>query len=85
MFVSYVSDFLFVGKVEPYFLSAGEEVLVTFSEKPTVFEILPKKFGLGVFSKKKDKKKGQKGGQKWKNTEKRGKKWKNTHTQKREK
>ena len=26
MFVSDVSDFLFVGKVEPYFLSAGEEV-----------------------------------------------------------
>ena len=28
MFVYDVSDFLFVGKVEPYFLSAGEEVLV---------------------------------------------------------
>ena len=27
MFVSDVSDFLFVGKVEQYFLSAGEEVL----------------------------------------------------------
>ena len=27
MFVSDVSDFEFVGKVEPYFLSAGEEVL----------------------------------------------------------
>ena len=27
MFVSDVSDFWFVGKVEPYFLSAGEEVL----------------------------------------------------------
>ena len=27
MFVSEVSDFQFVGKVEPYFLSAGEEVL----------------------------------------------------------
>ena len=26
MFVSDVSDFSFVGKVEPYFLSAGEEV-----------------------------------------------------------
>ena len=26
MFVSDVSDFLFVGKVEPYFLSAGEEL-----------------------------------------------------------
>ena len=26
MFVSDVSDFLFVGKIEPYFLSAGEEV-----------------------------------------------------------
>ena len=27
MFVSDVFDFQFVGKVEPYFLSAGEEVL----------------------------------------------------------
>ena len=27
MFVSDVSDFSFVGKVEPYFLSAGEEVI----------------------------------------------------------
>ena len=27
MFVFYVSDFLFVGKVEPYFLSDGEVVL----------------------------------------------------------
>ena len=26
MFVSDVSDFQFIGKVEPYFLSAGEEV-----------------------------------------------------------
>ena len=31
MFVSDSSDFLFVGKVEPYFLSAGEEVIVTDS------------------------------------------------------
>ena len=31
MFVSDVSDFLFVGKVEPYFLSAGEEVLDNLS------------------------------------------------------
>ena len=29
MFVSDVSDFQFIGKVEPYFLSAGEEVLKT--------------------------------------------------------
>ena len=28
MFVSEVSDFLFVGKVEPYFLSDGEVVVV---------------------------------------------------------
>ena len=28
MFVSDVSDFQFVGKVEPYFLSAGEEVCI---------------------------------------------------------
>ena len=28
MFVSDVSHFSFVGKVEPYFLSAGEEVLL---------------------------------------------------------
>ena len=30
MFVSDVSNFKFVGKVEPYFLSAGEEVLHTY-------------------------------------------------------
>ena len=28
MFVSDVSDFSFFGKVEPYFLSAGEEVYI---------------------------------------------------------
>ena len=32
MFVSDVSDFLFVGKIELYFLSAGEEVNVKGSE-----------------------------------------------------
>ena len=35
MFVSDVSDFLFVGKVEPYFLSAGEEVVISVWERLT--------------------------------------------------
>ena len=42
MFVSDVSDFQFVGKVEPYFLSAGEEVLSSTSsfakKKPVDFD-----------------------------------------------
>ena len=36
MFVSDVSDFQFVGKVEPYFLSAGEEVILTVIVRPVI-------------------------------------------------
>ena len=44
MFVSDVSDFSFVGKVEPYFLSAGEEVVYYCGKISNFHALLIQKF-----------------------------------------